>query len=316
MPPEARLIAAAVPVKLNALAERWATAKAAERANAQCYLIELCHALGVEPPRPAGTGYEFEYPVKVVSRKGEEATNFVDLYKAGHFALEAKDQEDGRATDLLLRKAFGQVRNYAAHVPARAPAVPPRPGRRTTLLVWDHWSGDYGGFNQGRRIDLRTLADRPQDVDLLRAIWSDPASLDPRARAEAVTKEIAAKLAAARHRAGGEGACARAGRALPDAVRLHDVRRGRGAAEGRALPRHPGRGGAREPGGVRPAGEGALAAMDRGERFLLQEAAPLQRPLLQGRRGASAGSARTWRSCSRRPRRTGRTWSRRSSAPC
>lgn len=53
---------------LKGLAERWAGAKAAERANAQPYLIELCEALGVERPRPAGTGYEFEFPVKVVAR--------------------------------------------------------------------------------------------------------------------------------------------------------------------------------------------------------------------------------------------------------
>jgi hypothetical protein len=32
--------------------------------------------------------------VRVVSRDGTETTNFVDLYKAGHFALEASDPTD------------------------------------------------------------------------------------------------------------------------------------------------------------------------------------------------------------------------------
>ncbi len=66
---------------LATLTERWTGAKAAERANAQSYLIELCQALGVEPPRPAGSGYEFEFPVRVVNRDGTETTNFIDLYR-------------------------------------------------------------------------------------------------------------------------------------------------------------------------------------------------------------------------------------------
>jgi hypothetical protein len=70
-------------VKLKTLAERWADARPAERANAQSYLRELAEALGVEPPRPSGSGYEFEYAVRVVSRDGTETTNFIDLYKAG-----------------------------------------------------------------------------------------------------------------------------------------------------------------------------------------------------------------------------------------
>ncbi|MDQ3522343.1 MAG: hypothetical protein M3434_08415, partial [Gemmatimonadota bacterium] len=78
---------------LATLTERWTGAKAAERANAQSYLIELCQALGVEPPRPAGSGYEFEFPVRVVNRDGTETTNFIDLYRAAHFALEAKDDD-------------------------------------------------------------------------------------------------------------------------------------------------------------------------------------------------------------------------------
>src|SRR5215217_6347287 len=89
---------------LRALAERWAGAKAAERANAQSYLIELAEALGVERPRPAGSGYEFEFPLKVVNRDGTEAQNFIDLVKRDHFVLEAKDEEEGKSTDILLRK--------------------------------------------------------------------------------------------------------------------------------------------------------------------------------------------------------------------
>ena len=101
-----------MPPSLNELAYRWSTVQAGERANAQQYLMELCEALGVERPRGRGHGYEFEHEVKVLSRDGAESSNFIDLYKAHHFVLEAKDSEPGRNTDTLLRKAFGQVRGY------------------------------------------------------------------------------------------------------------------------------------------------------------------------------------------------------------
>ncbi|HUG38895.1 MAG TPA: type IIL restriction-modification enzyme MmeI, partial [Longimicrobiales bacterium] len=77
---------------LAALADRWRDARPAELANAQSYLIELCDALGVEKPRPAGTGYEFEYPVRMVHRDGTESSGRIDLFKEGRFLLEAKDE--------------------------------------------------------------------------------------------------------------------------------------------------------------------------------------------------------------------------------
>ena len=186
-----------VQTRLRALVERWATAKAAERANAQSYLIELCEALGVERPRPAGSGgYEFEYHVRVVNRDGTETSNFVDLVKLGFFLLEAKDDESGRSPEVLLRKAFGQARSYAANLPgAQQPPYLMVLDVGRTLLVWDRWSGSYGGFSAGKVVDLRTLHERPEDVALLRDVWEDPAARDPRAKAAAVTEEIAATLA-------------------------------------------------------------------------------------------------------------------------
>ena len=180
---------------LSALVERWSHARVGERANTHSYLIELCQALGVEPPRPAGSGYEFEYAVRVVNRDGSETTNFLDLYKRGHFALEAKDYETGTASDLLLRKAFGQVRSYVGHLPDERPPYLLVLDVGKTLLVWDRWSGDYGGFNAARRIDLTKLDDRPDDAALIHDIFSNPSIRDPRSKAIAVTKDIAARLA-------------------------------------------------------------------------------------------------------------------------
>ena len=183
------------PAALHALAEAWAGVTAAERANAQLYVTELCDALGVPRPRGAGSGYQFELPIKIGARDGTESQGFVDCYKAGHFVLEAKDAAAG-ASDAALRRAYGQARMYALNDPSGL--QPPYllvldVGK--TLLVWHRWGGTYQGYQAGHRIDLPTLHTRPADIALLRDIWLEPAKRDPRQHAQAVTAEIATKLA-------------------------------------------------------------------------------------------------------------------------
>lgn len=130
MPPAA-MLAPDTARKLRDLTVRWTNAGAAERANYQLYLIELAEAIGVERPRPAagagrvaeGTDYQFEFAVQTTTRDGTISTNFIDLYKAGCFALEAKDAEEGASTSKLLTKAFGQVANYAKDLTERPPYI-------------------------------------------------------------------------------------------------------------------------------------------------------------------------------------------------
>src|SRR6185437_10836872 len=130
------------------------------------------------------------------NRDGSESQNFVDCYKQGHFILEAKDYEAGRSTDLALQRAFGQARTYAGHDPTGvAPPYLLVLDVAKTLLIWDRWSGSFGGFYAARRIDLPTLLQRSEDVELLRDIWTNPAARDPRLHAQAVTQEIAGHLA-------------------------------------------------------------------------------------------------------------------------
>jgi hypothetical protein len=194
MPAPART-PAATDAALRELVGEWKDAKRRERSNYQLYLGGLCAALGVGGPRPAGSGYEYELPVKVVERDGKDRTNFVDLFKRDHFLLEAKDKEAGHSDEVMLRKAYGQARSYVTHLPGNTPPYIMVLDIARTLLVWDRWQGGFGGFGASRRIDLPTLHERPADVELLRDIWEHPAARDPRARAQAVTEEIAEKLA-------------------------------------------------------------------------------------------------------------------------
>ena len=180
--------------RLRALARAWADTSVNERASFQTWMLRFCEALGVPTPEPPTDDYRFELPVRVVDREGRESTNFIDCWKKDHFALEAKAIGDERA-DPLLRKAFGQVRNYVAHVSGNPPPYLMVVDVARTLIVWDRWSGAYGDFAAGRRIALATLHERPDDVALVHDIFEQPWVRDPREKAQLVTKEIAGGLA-------------------------------------------------------------------------------------------------------------------------
>lgn len=181
---------------LRALAEKWAAAPPAERAHFQSYANELCDALDVARPQSRGSGYEFEYPVTTTDRRtGRDTTNFIDLYRQGHFILEAKHTDAGAGADRVLGAAYGQAKGYAGDVPHGPPPYLMVMNVGRLLLVWDRWSGNYGGVTAARRIDLRTLWQRDDEIEFLRAVWEHPESLNPAVRGRAVTREVAERLA-------------------------------------------------------------------------------------------------------------------------
>ena len=207
------------------LAKWHGTAGGAERANYALFLTEFCVALNLPAPAPAhhdteSRNYQFEAFVRK-STAGEPAgTGRIDLYKPGHFVLEAKQSRlSAKATpdllaaagvapapagpryDALMRDARIQAESYA-------PALPAAEGWPAFLIVCDvgrafdiyfDWSGmgkDYGPFpdRQTYRINLLHLRD-PAVQDLFRAIWTDPRRIDPRLKAAEVTRDVSARLA-------------------------------------------------------------------------------------------------------------------------
>ena len=205
---------------------RWRASAAAERANYQLFLIELCDLLGVERPGvatadPAADTYVFEKPVPLA----HGTTGFIDLYRRGCFILEAKQGSDGgkgegerkkgrrgtaiRGTsswDTALEKARRQAQSYARGLP---PAELAGGGRPPFLIVVDvgntielyseftRSGGNYVPFPDPHsyRLTLDDLRDEATR-DLLRAVWTDPLSLDPSRRSARVTRDIAGRLAA------------------------------------------------------------------------------------------------------------------------
>lgn len=212
--------------------ERWGASGGSERANYQLFLAELCDLLGVERPDPAQpdnleNGYVFERSLRFTNSEGQATTNFIDLYKRNSFVCETKQGVEERGGEDLLsaamddaartrkqghgkrgtpgwyrtmKKARGQGERYIRALPADE-------GRPPFLLVVDvgHVIELYSEFSRtgghytpypdtrGYRIRLEDL--RQESVrDRLRAIWTDPLSLDPARVSARITRGIANRL--------------------------------------------------------------------------------------------------------------------------
>ncbi len=216
----------------EAFIERWQKSGAAERANYQLFLSELCDLLGVSRPNPSGphdaeNAYVFERSVIFHHPDGSTSTGRVDLYKRGCFILEAKQGVEQREKEVALSeaaqtklqrakkgtavrgsaawddamlKARGQAEQYARALPADE-------GRPPFLVVIDvghsielyseftRTGGSYVPFPDPRshRLLLENLRDE-KVREKLRLVWTDPLALDPARRSARVTREIALKL--------------------------------------------------------------------------------------------------------------------------
>ena len=209
---------------------RWKNSGAAERANYQLFLSELCDFLGVPRPSPAlpddrRNTYVFERAVHFQNGDGTTSIGRIDLYKRGCFVLEAKQgslraeaiQPSLLATpsrgrrgmavrgtqgwDEAMLAARGQAEQYAR-------ALPLDEGWPPFLVVVDvGYSLElYSDFSCSGRTyipfpDSRShrllLDDFPLSAicERLRQVWLDPMSLDPSRRTAKVTREVAARLA-------------------------------------------------------------------------------------------------------------------------
>jgi hypothetical protein len=213
-------------MELNAFITKWLGVKGgAERANYQLFLTEFAQALDLPTASPGEQGslgpYQFDGPVPGGSLSG--GVGFIDLYKRGCFILEAKQSKLSAADrqqpqlfdvaetapaspagvryDKLMRDALSQARRYAVNLPATHPWPP-------FLIVCDvgrsfelyfDWSGNgrgYGHFpdQHSYRFELHRFADADVRA-MFRAIWTDPGSIDPRARSADVSRGVARQLA-------------------------------------------------------------------------------------------------------------------------
>ena len=221
-------------MQIDIFIDRWAASGGSERANFQTFANELCQVLGLPIPDPAtkatrANSYCFEHPVTFI-HTGSQSSGYIDLYRAGHFVMEAKQgigatQPEDPAQPALLpnlpsatRKGHGtrgtrrwddtmlRARNQAD---GYARAVSRDDGWPPFLLIVDvghvievyaDFSGQGQGYTQypdgkSYRITMDDLRDEKVQ-DRLRLIWTDPQTLDPSRISAQVTREVADRLAA------------------------------------------------------------------------------------------------------------------------
>ncbi len=115
--------------QIAAFIARWESSGAAERANYQMFLAELCDILGVprpDPtsPDPAKNRYVFDRAITRIHPDGSTATNYIDLYRAGCFVCETK-QGEGSPGILPASPESRQETRYRSS--KGAPASGPQP---------------------------------------------------------------------------------------------------------------------------------------------------------------------------------------------
>jgi len=217
-------------IDVDAFIRRWEQSGAAERANYQLFLCELCDVIGVPRPEPAKADsalntYVFEHPVLFDDGLGHTTTKYIDLYKRGTFILEAKQGSDkntpadpsglkapkkGRrgtsvrgtqGWDDAMLAARGQAELYAKSLPVDE-------GWPPFLVIVDvgHSIELYADFSRSgktyvafpdalsHRIPLREIA-KGEILERLNQVWTNPTALDPSKRSAKVTREVAEKLA-------------------------------------------------------------------------------------------------------------------------
>lgn len=214
------------PLSIDAFIQRWAAFGAAERANYQLFLSELCDVINIPRPDPqvaddTHNAYVFEKPVLLP----HGTTGRIDLYKRGSFVLEAKQGSDawdvyqrprrrgvatrGTATwDTAMERAREQAQSYARNLPP-AELSAAGGGRPPFLIVVDvgatielyseftRTGGAYLAFPEPQH--HRFTLDDPRDPNvcaLLATVWGDPMRLDLARRSARVTRTIAGQLAA------------------------------------------------------------------------------------------------------------------------
>ncbi|MGB2818308.1 MAG: type IIL restriction-modification enzyme MmeI, partial [Burkholderiaceae bacterium] len=196
----------AVPHEVDALIDRWRGVAvlpgSTELATAQSFVLDLCGVLGVPAPHHADD-YQFERAITFTHGDGSTSPGRIDCYRRGAFVLEAKKLKPGSAAafDAALLAARAQAEGYARALPAaegRPPFVIVADVGRVIELYseFTRSGGTYVPYPDPRshRIALADLA-REEVRDRLRAVWTDPLSLDPSRVAARVTRGIAAQLA-------------------------------------------------------------------------------------------------------------------------
>ena len=170
-------------------AGKWGASQLKERSAYQQHFLDLCAML--DHPGPAEVdrgGNDFTFEKTIIKMEGSEETlfgkgihgrkGFVDVWKRGCFGWEYKSKGGD------LRKAVDQLREYG-------PGLENPP----LLVVCDFDRYEvHTNFNNAVRQVLRFSNDelaKPDNLRILRAVFSDPEALRPKQTPAQLTEEVA-----------------------------------------------------------------------------------------------------------------------------
>ncbi|HEX7480624.1 MAG TPA: DNA methyltransferase, partial [Polyangiales bacterium] len=199
-------------MNIAAFIAKWSASAAAERANKDAFLLELCDVLEVPRPDPTTADperdlYVFEKDALMPHEGGKISRGKIDLYRADAFILEAKQGADATSKKLGTAKrgtpgwnvamlgAYGQALGYARTFDKPVPfLITCDIGHCFDLYAAFDGSYAYRAFPNAQTSRI-FFADLEQHKELLRRIFTDPHSLDPAKQAAKVTREVATHLA-------------------------------------------------------------------------------------------------------------------------
>lgn len=195
---------------------RWRAAGAEERANKDSFFIELCSVLGIAPPDPkrgdpALDTYVFEADVRWPNEAKAASVRKIDVYRAGAFILEAKQGQDKEETEAArklnkakrgtpaweeaMNGARGQALGYARMMAKPPPfLVIADLGYCFDLYAAFDGTDHYTPFPDTFKSRVY-FVDLEANAALLRAVFTDPLTLDPARKMARVTDDIAGHLA-------------------------------------------------------------------------------------------------------------------------
>jgi len=177
------------PLSLPEFVERWNASTLSERGGAQTHFIDLCEVLG--QPHPAaedqtGETYAFEKHVST----SDDGKGYADVWKRGYFGWEYK----GKHHDLAA--AYRQLLRYREDL-ENPPLLVTCDQER--FEIHTNFTGTRPQIYSFTLDDLLSGAPTANcalpPVDVLRAVFSEPALLRPDAARARVTESVAAEFA-------------------------------------------------------------------------------------------------------------------------
>ncbi len=178
-----------MPLSLPEFVERWKASTLSERAAAQSHFIDLCEVLGQPHPAAAdqtGESYTFEKHVST----NDDGKGYADVWKRGCFGWEYK----GKHHDLAA--AYRQLLRYREDL-ENPPLLVTCDQER--FEIHTNFTGTRPQIYSFSLDDLLSAAPTANcalpPLDVLRAVFIDPAALRPDVARARVTENVAAEFA-------------------------------------------------------------------------------------------------------------------------